>query len=74
MAVPSSTEKTSSTDFETVGAKAERLGAADANAEDDGKIVEEVESLCMNCHENVSRLSSPACQASCRISRTLLPC
>src|SRR3954471_18194477 len=24
-------------------------------AEDDGKVVEEVESLCMNCHENVSR-------------------
>ena len=26
--------------------------------EDDGRVVEEIESLCMNCHENVSRCAA----------------
>ena len=45
--------------FETIGQKASQTGqtngAGQENGEDDGKVVEEIESLCMNCHENVSR-------------------
>lgn len=49
--------------FESIGHKAGHLasttdgttgtnGVADTN-DDDEKVVEEIESLCMNCHENV---------------------
>ncbi|KAK8076954.1 zinc finger protein [Apiospora saccharicola] len=42
--------------FETIGQKASQTGQVDGagqeNGEDDGKVVEEIESLCMNCHEN----------------------
>lgn len=45
--------------FETIGQKASQTGqvngAGQQDGEDDGKVVEEIESLCMNCHENVSR-------------------
>lgn len=38
--------------FEDMGRKvAEASGQQD---EDDSKVVDEIESLCMNCHENVS--------------------
>lgn len=51
--------------FDTIGQKAEKLASPPAtdgvdgapeNEEGDQKIVEEIESLCMNCHENVSYL------------------
>ncbi|KAI9158323.1 Zinc finger protein [Paramyrothecium foliicola] len=41
--------------FEAIGSKVENLGASTNGAtteEDDHKAVEEIESLCMNCHEN----------------------
>lgn len=47
--------------FESIGQKASHLdgatnGVGAAGQEDDEpKAVEEIESLCMNCHENVSR-------------------
>ncbi|OTB01014.1 hypothetical protein M426DRAFT_64833 [Hypoxylon sp. CI-4A] len=54
--------KLSSTDFfESIGQKAGQLApttngtngvAHDGGDDDDGKVVEEIESLCMNCHEN----------------------
>lgn len=49
--------------FESIGKKTENLtakeqgnenGAAGEPADNDGKVVDEIESLCMNCHENVS--------------------
>ena len=57
----------SSTDFfESIGKKATHLdstngtngtnGANGATGDDDEKVVQEIESLCMNCHENVSNL------------------
>ncbi|KAI0113653.1 ZPR1 zinc-finger domain-containing protein [Nemania sp. FL0031] len=53
--------------FESIGKKADQLapttngnganGVASADDDDDGKVVEQIESLCMNCHENgVTRL------------------
>lgn len=51
--------------FDTIGQKAETLTSVSAPNGADGveaveeenqKIVEEIESLCMNCHENVSAL------------------
>lgn len=45
--------------FESLGKKAEGLSITDdanANTEEDAdeqKVVDEIESLCMNCHENV---------------------
>lgn len=63
--------------FDKIGQKAEQLvdkvkpasnetsDAAPA-AEDDERIVEEIESLCMNCHENVSHLGrSPGHSIDC---------
>lgn len=52
--------------FESIGQKASQLNgtAGDAGAEgqqdgdDEPKVVEQIESLCMNCHENV-RACSP---------------
>ncbi len=51
--------------FESLGKKAENLttqeattnGAApvQSNDDDEPKIVDEIDSLCMNCHENVCR-------------------
>ncbi|KAK8038640.1 zf-ZPR1-domain-containing protein [Apiospora rasikravindrae] len=44
--------------FETIGQKASQTtngqvnGAGQENGEDEPKVVEEIESLCMNCHEN----------------------
>ena len=60
--------------FESLGKKAENLTISDSKAApatsgdlptledgDDQKVVDEIESLCMNCHENVSHrpLTSP---------------
>ena len=52
--------------FESIGKKATHLdstngtngtnGANGATGDDDEKVVQEIESLCMNCHENVSNL------------------
>lgn len=43
--------------FESIGHKAEQLAPSSNGAaqigDDDVKPVEEIESLCMNCHENV---------------------
>lgn len=57
--------------FETIGKKAGHLAPASndtngtngtngvhENKIDDEKVVEEIESLCMNCHENVSNIIS----------------
>ncbi len=45
--------------FDTIGHKAEQVapntnGANGGQPEEDERVVEEIESLCMNCHENVS--------------------
>lgn len=48
--------------FNTIGEKAEKVApvaAPNGTTEDDEKVVEEIESLCMNCEENVSRTHSP---------------
>jgi zinc finger protein len=52
--------------FESLGKKAQTLSTPAANGtngavepEEDGKVVDEIESLCMNCHKNV-RLMLPA--------------
>ena len=39
-------------EFEAIGNAFNKSG--DGQDEDDEKIVQEIESLCMNCHENVS--------------------
>lgn len=43
--------------FESVGSKVEKVSATNENRQDgdddDAAVVEEIESLCMNCHENV---------------------
>ena len=46
--------------FEPIGKKADQLAPTTNGAngvpsaeDDDGKVVEQIESLCMNCHENV---------------------
>jgi len=52
--------------FKPIGEKVENVAPTTAMtngenappAEDDQKAVEEIESLCMNCHENVSATSS----------------
>lgn len=49
--------------FESIGQKASQLNGATTNGvngdaeqdDDEPKVVEEIESLCMNCHENVRR-------------------
>jgi zinc finger protein len=58
---PTTTTATPTEFFESIGKKADQLapstngnganGASDGD-EDDGKVVEQIESLCMNCHEN----------------------
>lgn len=55
-----SEEHTTATDFfETIGQKASQLDPSSNGVKDpeqteaEPKVVEEVESLCMNCHENV---------------------
>lgn len=42
--------------FEDMGRKVAEASAQDDN--DDTKVVDEIESLCMNCHENVRILHS----------------
>lgn len=63
---PTVTTATPTEFFESIGKKADQLAPStngngangDLNGdEDDGKVVEQIESLCMNCHENVSRCS-----------------
>ncbi|KAI0205567.1 ZPR1 zinc-finger domain-containing protein [Astrocystis sublimbata] len=58
---PGVTTTASSTEFfESIGTKAGQLapstnganGAAPSADDDDGRVVEQIESLCMNCHEN----------------------
>lgn len=47
--------------FETIGNKVKNLAPAaegEQNDDDDHRAVEEIESLCMNCGENVSRVVS----------------
>ncbi len=51
--------------FETIGQQAEQVTAPAADGDqaqddDDQRVVEEIESLCMNCHDNVSNLSGEA--------------
>ena len=45
--------------FNTIGEKAEKVAPAavpnGTTEDEDKKVVEEIESLCMNCGENVSR-------------------
>ena len=58
--------------FETIGSKVAHLNPTtngDAT-NDDRKLVEEIESLCMNCHENVSRTASRLGRIIC--TRTVL--
>lgn len=45
--------------FEPIGNKAQGLSttANGESTEEEFKPVDEIESLCMNCHENVSRLA-----------------
>lgn len=45
-----------SDEFKPIGEKVEKVAPVEngAGVEDDSKPVEEIESLCMNCHENVS--------------------
>ncbi len=49
--------------FETIGHQAEQIapsaGGAGQDGADDNRVVEEIESLCMNCHENVCYPSAP---------------
>lgn len=42
--------------FEDMGRKVEDMGSNGATTEEeaDQRVVDEIESLCMNCHENVS--------------------
>ena len=51
-------EGVSSTEFfETIGNQVEQVAPSSdvpGEDEDDQRVVEEIESLCMNCHENVS--------------------
>jgi len=42
--------------FEDMGRKVAEASAQEADA-DGSKVVDEIESLCMNCHENVCPLS-----------------
>lgn len=47
--------------FDSIGSQAERTAATTEGAQaqdtaDDERVVEEIESLCMNCHENVRAL------------------
>lgn len=60
--------------FETIGSKVAHLNPTtngDAT-NDDRKLVEEIESLCMNCHENVSRTASRFGRMTCaRIPLTI---
>lgn len=55
--------------FESIGKKTQNLAINDQVTPSDGslpkldqeenqKVVDEIESLCMNCHENVTRLDS----------------
>ncbi len=44
--------------FEDMGRKVAEASAQEDN-EDGSKVVDEIESLCMNCHENVSIVTSP---------------
>jgi len=58
---PTSTTVSSSGFFESIGQKADQLapsnttanGGANSGDEDNDRVVEQIESLCMNCHENV---------------------
>ena len=45
-------------EFEAIGNKVDKVAGPTngVEAEDDEKVVQEIESLCMNCHENVSYL------------------
>lgn len=57
---PKTMSTTANEFFESIGNQADQLAPA-ANDEaqtddDDRRVVEEIESLCMNCHENVSRM------------------
>ena len=62
MSPPEETKATgvSSTEFfDSIGNQAERVapatdGAQEQDGDDDGRVVEEIESLCMQCHDNVS--------------------
>lgn len=49
--------------FQSIGQQADQVAPATNGAgltdDDDIKPVDEIESLCMNCHENVSRFPSP---------------
>lgn len=57
------TDGVSSTDFfETIGHQVEQVAPQSdvpGDEEDEPRVVEEIESLCMNCHENVRSSYSP---------------
>lgn len=46
--------------FQSIGDKVKNLAPAEAEAQnaDDERAVEEIESLCMNCGKNVSRITT----------------
>lgn len=58
--MPGATDETHQTQnssefFESIGDRVANLDSANgADGEEEQKAVEEIESLCMNCHENVS--------------------
>lgn len=49
--------------FESIGQQAEQVQQSEAEAQTDGddtsRVVEEIESLCMECHENAGRPPVP---------------
>jgi hypothetical protein len=45
--------------FESIGKKANHLTTGETESEDDQRVVDEIESLCMNCREDVSIIYFP---------------
>ena len=43
-------------EFEAIGNTVDKFGSGEVQEEGDEKVVQEIESLCMNCQENVSLL------------------
>lgn len=57
-------------EFQDIGNTVANFGSGDAEDEGEDKVVQEIESLCMNCQENVSLLRLRAYPAASP-SRTL---
>ena len=47
--------------FAPIGQKVEKATKVANGVEEDDRVVEEIESLCMNCHENVIRYKMQTC-------------